>query len=175
MPAVSIVTVPVTAHFLLPDAQISTKTLFVVLGVFQLLPLLVGLFISERAPELAARLVRPIGIVMLLGIIVLLALLVPALVMSVAAIYGSGGMWAMLVIVVLSVLTGWILGGPQREYQRTLGLGTAVRSFAFCAVIASASFPGTEAISAVLSYFVIQMVVTAAVGAYFQRTAQAAA
>jgi predicted Na+-dependent transporter len=175
LPAVSIVTVPVSAHYLLPDAHIATRTLIVVIAVFQLVPLFVGLFLNERTPEVAARLDRPVLIVLLIALLVVLVPLLPATFRSITGVYGSQGILAILAIVVLSVLTGWVLGGPQREYRRTLGLGTALRSFAFCAVIATESFPGTEATAAVLTYFVIQMVVTGLIGIYFQRTAGTAA
>ncbi len=172
LPAVSIITVPISAHYLLPDAHISTRMVIVVIAVFQLVPLLAGMVLNERMPEVAARLDRPVLIVLLIALLVVLVPLVPAIVHSIAGVYGSLGMLAILAIVVLSVLTGWILGGPERAYRRTLGLGTALRSFAFCAVIATQSFPGTEATAAVLTYFVIQMVVTGLIGIYFQRTAR---
>jgi bile acid:Na+ symporter, BASS family len=170
LPAVSIVSIPITAYLLL-GTHVATLKLIFVLVVFQLVPLLLGMLIAERAPEIATRLERPLGIIVVIVLLVVLVLLVPVLIRSIATIYGSFGIWAMLCLVLLSLITGWLLGGPQREYRRTLGLGTALRSFAFCAAVAATSFAGTEASAAVLTYFVIQMVVSGLVGIYFQRTA----
>ncbi len=52
-------------------------------------------------------------------------------------------MWAILVLVLLSIATGWILGGPQPEYRRTLSIATALRNIGTCTVIATATFPDT--------------------------------
>jgi predicted Na+-dependent transporter len=84
-------------------------------------------------------------------------------------------MLAMLCIVILSVITGWLLGGPAEENRHTLSIGTALRNIGFCATIATASFPGTPVASAVLVYFLFQFVVTMLVGMYFKRTLERAA
>lgn len=172
LPAVSIITIPLTAPLVLPNVHIATYRLILVLTVFQLLPLLAGMWINGRAPATAARLMRPLAILLLLVLLVVAIPLLPTLVRSVGTIYGSRGIFAIVSLVVMSMIAGWLLGGPQREHRRTLGLGTALRSFAFCAAIAATNFPGTEASAAVLTYFVIQMVVTGLVGIYFQRTAR---
>ena len=173
LPAVSIVTIPFTAHLLLPQAEISTKTLYVVLGVFQLVPLLAGVFINERLPKLADALRRPVIVVMFVALLLVLVPLTPTLVRSIGTVYGSYGMLAMVAIVCCSMVTGWIFAGAGREYRRTAALGTAMRSFAFCALLAARSFPGAEPVAAVCAYFIVQLVVTSLVGVYFARTAAA--
>ena len=172
LPAFSIITVPITAHYVLASAHIATGSLILVLVVFQLVPLLIGMLVNDRWPSAAGRLIRPLYIFTMLVLLVVVIPIVPILVRSVTTVYGSLGILAMLSIVVLSIVTGWVLGGPQREHQRTLALGTALRSFAFCAVIATKSFPGTEATAAVVTYLLVQIIVTALVGAYFKRTAK---
>jgi len=107
----------------------------------------------------------------LLALVVLLALLGPSIVRSVSTVYGTFGILAMLAIVVLSLLTGWALGGPERAYRRTLSIGTALRNIGLAAVIASTTFEGSVASAAVLTYLVVQVVVTGVVGVYFKRTA----
>lgn len=171
MPAISIVTVPITARLVLPGAHISTSSIVVSLFVFQLVPLLLGILINQRASETAARLVRPVGVVAVLAIVALFVWLGRDIIHAIETVYGSRAILAMASIVVLSLLTGWALGGSQRAYRRTLSIGTALRNIGLAAVIATTSFGGGEVAAAVLTYLVVQAVLVAAVGVFFARTA----
>jgi len=152
-----------------PAAQLA-----ITLVMFQLVPLLIGLFVADRAPALAEKLKRPLTLVFFVAVIVLLVILGPSLVKAVTSVYGSHGIWAMLVIVLLSVATGWLLGGPADEYRRTLSIATALRNIGTCAVIATASFPDTLVGPTVLTYFLVQFIVTVIFRIYFGRSAKTA-
>lgn len=176
-PLLSILTVPFTAAIVLPPderASLPVGQFVTTLLLFQLAPLLVGMVIAERLPALGAKLERPLKLLFMLTIVALLVALVPRLVEDVGAIYGSRGMWAMLFLVVLSMITGWLLGGPDVRDRRTSTLGTALRNIGLCALVATASF-GTHSrvVSAVLVYLLIQVIVTSIVGMAFKRSANA--
>lgn len=172
LPALSIITVPITAALVLPGAQISTSSIIASLFIFQLIPLLIGIFVNERAPELSARLQRLVGIIVVIAIIVLFSLLGPGIVRAIATVYGSRGILAMLSIVILSVLTGLLLGGSDRAYRRTLIAGTALRNVGLAVVIATGSFGGGEVADAVLVYLLVQVIIVTLVGVFFSRTAK---
>ena len=177
MPAISIVTIPLTSALIFPPdiaEHVPFGKLLATLVVFQLAPLLIGLLIADRAPAVAARLQRPLLLLFFLAILALLVLLGPSLVEAVMAVYGSHGIWAMLIVVLLSVVTGWLLGGPEIEYRRTLSIATALRNIGTCAVIATASFPDTLVAPTVLTYFLVQFIVSVIFRVYFHRTASAA-
>ena len=168
MQALAIVTVPITAWLIFPvNVHVPVGNLIGTLALVQLVPLLIGMFLAERAPASALRLRRPLLLVMIASIIALLVFLAPTVEKSVASVYGSNGMFAMLALVVLSIATGWVLGGPERAYRRTLGVATALRNVALAVLVATAGFPGTDVAAAVVTYFVIQIVVATIVGAYF--------
>lgn len=170
LPALSIVTVPITASLVLPGAHISASSIVASLFIFQLVPLLIGILINERAPEAAARLRRLVGIVALIVVVTLLVLLAPRIAAAITTVYGSFGMLAMASLVILSLLTGWVLGGSERAYRRTLSVGTALRNIGLSAVIATTSFRGGEVAAAVLTYLVIQLVLVTLVGVFYTRT-----
>lgn len=178
LPLLSLVTVPLTAQLLLPPEAVARLPLghFVVtLLLFQTLPLLLGVVIGHRAPAAAPRLARIFRIVFLLTVLVLLVALAPKLAHSVSSVYGSRGMWAMLCIVVLSMLTGLALGGPARETRRVLGIATTLRNIGLAALIATANFPESSLVpAAVLTYLLIQFIVVMITGIYFTRTAERA-
>ena len=162
MPVISIITVPLTAVLVLPQneaARLPVAQFVLLLVLFQLLPLLLGVVVADRAPTLAPKLDRPAALIFLASLLILVVLLAPMAATGVATVYGSNGMWAILCIVVLSVATGWLLGGPQREMRRTLGIATSLRKVGLGLLVATTSFPKTEVAFTVLTYFLIQFVV----------------
>lgn len=176
LPLLSIVTVPATAALVLPTvakAHLPLARFVVTLLLLQLLPLLAGIAVGALAPETASKLSRPLRVLFFASALALVIVLAPLLVRDVATVYGSNGMWAMLCLVVLSLVTGWLLGAPAREDRRVLAIGTALRNIGLCALIATASFSDAAVAATVLTYFLIQFVITTLVGVYFARTAQA--
>lgn len=177
LPLVSIVTVPLTARLVLPSteaAQLPIGQFVVTLVLFQLLPLLIGVAVGTKLPSVVARLSRISQIVFLLTVVVVLVLLAPKFASGVAAVYGSHGMWAMLCIAILSMVTGWLLGGPLPENRRVLGIGTTLRNIGLAAVIATTNFRGTMVIEAVFAYLLFQFLIVTIVGIYFTRKTKAA-
>jgi BASS family bile acid:Na+ symporter len=138
---------------------------------FQLVPLLVGLLVASRAPKLATKLRRPLLLLFFVAVVALLVILGPTLIKAVASVYGSRGMLAIVVLVLLSEGSGWILGGPSVQYRRTLSIATMLRNIGTCAVVATATFPKTLVAPTVLTYFIIQFLVSIIFRVYFHRGA----
>ncbi|HEY1656162.1 MAG TPA: hypothetical protein VGF86_13720 [Candidatus Tumulicola sp.] len=178
LPLISIVTVPLMAQFVLPSkaaADLPIQQFVVTLLLFQLLPLLLGMLVGVQLPSIARRLAPIFQILFFASLIALVAILAPKLGPSITVIYGSKGMLAMLCLVLLSLGSGWLLGGPAREDRRVLGTGTALRNIGLCALVAATSFKDQRVTAAVLVYFLIQFLVTTIAGAYFKRTAETTA
>ncbi len=178
LPLLSILTIPITAALLLPpgaSAHVPLAQFLVTLVLFQLLPLLAGMLVGERSPATAQRLGRPMEIVFFAAAIALIAVLAPKLVHSIALVYGSNGMWAMLCTVLVSLGAGWLLGGPARQDRRVLSLGTALRNVGLGALVATSNFQSAQVAATVLVYFLIQFILVTILGAYYAKTAKAAA
>jgi bile acid:Na+ symporter, BASS family len=172
MPLVSLITVPITLPLVLPAnaaAHIPTASLVTNIVLFQLIPLLVGLAICQRAPSLAEKLTRPVGLLMVLTILALLAVLFPAIIRAVSTVYGSYGMITALLVVLLSVVTGWLLGGPDPSYRRTLAIGTDLRNIGLASLVATTDFPRTSVGAMVICYFIVQFVVGLLAGRTFAK------
>ncbi|HKE36014.1 MAG TPA: bile acid:sodium symporter [Candidatus Baltobacteraceae bacterium] len=172
-PLLSVVTVPITASLVLPpdrEASLPVLQFVATLVLFQFVPVLVGMFIAYRFPESVAKLEKVIKLLFPLTILILLVFLGPRLIADIGAVYGSRGMLAIACIVVLSMLTGWLLGGPGEHERVTSSLGTALRNIGLCALVATSSF-GTHSriVSTVLVYLLIQFVLTMIAGAAFRR------
>lgn len=54
----------------------------------------------------------------------------------------------MLALVMATLVIGWLLGGPGSDQRTAMGFSTAVRNVGGGLVIATASFPGTPAVTA---------------------------
>jgi bile acid:Na+ symporter, BASS family len=178
MPLLSIVTVPITAALVLPavaEQHIPFGRFAMTLVLFQLLPLLLGIVVGGSAPNLAQRLARPMQFVFFGAAAVLVILMFPELVRGVSTVWGSLRLFAMLVIVLLSMAAGWLLGGPELEDRRVLGIGTALRNVGLCALIATSNLRNERVTAAILSYLLIQMIVSSLFGAMFKRRTAAAA
>lgn len=172
LPLVSVVTVPLTADLVLPGvtaAELPLGQFVVTLLLFQVLPLFIGVAVSHRLPAVAPRLIRIAHIVFLISVVVVLVLLAPKLASSVGRVYGSNGLWAMLCLTVLSMVTGWLLGGPAAENRRVLGIGTTLRNIGLCLVLATSTFREPLVASSVLAYLLIQFIVVTLFGTYFTR------
>lgn len=175
MPAISIVSAPLTARVVFPplaQAAMPVTSLIVTLTVFQLLPLVIGLLISDRAPRPAAKLVRPLAVVVAICIIAVLLMLAPAVAKAVATVYGTYGLLTALLVILFSLGSGWLLGGPQAPYRNTLALATVLRNIGLALLIATLNFPETAAAAMVIGYFLVQVVVSTIAGRLFARSSR---
>jgi BASS family bile acid:Na+ symporter len=173
MPALSTITVPLTARIVLPtgaETHVPLASFIVNLVVFQLVPLLFGLLIAQRAPALAEKLVRPLLVVFVLCILVVLIAVSPVIGRSFATVTGSRGLITALALVLLSIAAGWVLGGPDASYRRTLSISTAMRNVGLASLVATVNFPGTAAAAAAMCYFIIQLIVVMIAGRFFARS-----
>ncbi len=172
LPAISVLTVPLTARFVLPgETTVAAENIIKSLVLYQLVPLLLGMLVKARTPAIAARLVKPVSLVCVVAILVVLIALAKIWFASTTAVFGSLGILAMLTLVILSLLTGWFLGGPRRSNRRTLGVGTALRNPGLAAVIATTSFGGSIAEAAVMTYLLVQFVVVMVFGTTYKPAA----
>ena len=177
LPALSVVTIPITAHFVLPlgaRAHLPLAQFLTTLVLFQLVPLLIGLLVSYRAPALAMRLDLPLTIVFAVAVGTLLTMSFLVIVKSVSGVYGSRAMLAELCIVLLCIGTGWLLGGPEVPYRRTLSIATTLRNVGLCSLIAATAFPASLAEASVCTYFIVQFIIVIIFRMLFHRAAQTA-
>ena len=172
LPAISIITVPLTIPLVLPveaQSHIALGSFITNLLLLELLPLVVGLVLRERMATVAATLHKVAGVVWIVALIVICFGLFPKMGAAFAAVYGSRGLMATLVLVVLSAATGWLLGGNEPSYRNTMTLSTIMRNFSLGLLVAGQSFPDTVVGEVVLTYFVIQFVVANLLGQVLKR------
>jgi BASS family bile acid:Na+ symporter len=118
--------------------------LIVSIALYIFLPMCAGVWTARRVPIIARRLVLPLG---LLATVVFLFLMWETRLMRREAfngISGSGTVLAMFLLLLLSMLIGWLIGGPDRETRRILATSTGMRNVIVVLYIARYCFADTN-------------------------------
>jgi BASS family bile acid:Na+ symporter len=165
---------PLLLRLLLPltsgnqPLQINAVQMVGTLFVSQLLPLCAGLAVRQWRPGLASRLLRPAN---RLSLVLNLATLGVVLVAQFQMLIGIPvkAFVGMLVLVLGSVALGWLLGEKGSRNRKTLAVTTSVRNVGVSLVLATASFPGTKAVTAAMAFAVFQTMVMAVVSLLWGR------
>jgi BASS family bile acid:Na+ symporter len=126
-----------------------------------LAPLALGIFIREVMPTFAGRIVKPVGLIglvlLILGILPVLFKAMPAIV----SLIGNGTLLAIVVFVLLALVAGHWLGGPEPENRPVLALSTASRHPGVALAIAHTNFPEVKlAAAAILLYMLVSAIVS---------------
>ncbi len=176
--ALSVITVPITIQFVLPPAaaaQVPVVKFLTTLVAFQLAPLVLGALIAPRiATPVADKLVKLLHLAFLVAALVLVVLIFPRIVSWVSTVYGVGHLLVIAAIGAFSLLVGWLLGGPDRQYRRTLSIATLMRNIGLCALIGTEpAFADTAVVPTIFSYFLITFVLSLPVRVYYRRTRNA--
>jgi predicted Na+-dependent transporter len=114
------------------------------IALYIALPLCAGLWAAQRVPKIGPKLELPLGL--LASVVFVFLMWETRLVRREAfdAIRGGGAIWAMLLLLLLSMLIGWLIGGPDRETRRVLAISTGMRSVIVVLYIARYCLPGTN-------------------------------
>jgi hypothetical protein len=99
---------------------------------------------AKRAPKRAPRLVAPLEILASAVFVFLMWETRLARREALYAIAGRGTILAMFSLLILSMLIGWFIGGPDDEARRVLATSTGMRSVIVVLYIARYCFPGTN-------------------------------
>jgi predicted Na+-dependent transporter len=144
---VSIAMTPLAVEMMPVPAQRNQRPILLLITnivVYVALPLCAGLWAARHAPKIAPRLVLPLGV--LATVAFLFLMWETRLVRREAfnTIRGHGTVLAMLLLLLLSMLIGWLIGGPDLESRRVLATSTGMRSVIVVLYVARYCFPGTN-------------------------------
>jgi bile acid:Na+ symporter, BASS family len=113
------------------------------LVLYVISPLLVGFALNRWDHDLARVLRKPAstcaGIFFAAGAVLMLSVRSAA-----TKKIGANAILAVLLLIVGSMIVGWIMGGPNRGTRRVMAVNTSMRNVALCLAIAARSFPGTD-------------------------------
>jgi BASS family bile acid:Na+ symporter len=108
--------------------------------VFLLLPLVAGMLVGGRMDRQAEKLSKLFGIVSVVLFIAVMLLLKGDRKEAMNAI-GKEALLYMLLFIVLSMITGWLMAGRRKDARPVLATVTSMRNVALCLLIALKTFP----------------------------------
>jgi predicted Na+-dependent transporter len=122
------------------------------IALYIALPLACGVWAAHHLSKITRRMVLPLGI--LASVLFLLLMWETRLVRTEAytAIRGGGAVIAMFLLLLLSMLIGWLIGGPDRESRRVLATATGMRSVIVVLYVARYCFPDTTVHAVPITY-----------------------
>ena len=144
---VSIAMTPLAVEVMPQTAQRNERPILLLIMSIVLyiaLPLGAGLWAARHAPKIAPRLVLPLGVLATVAFVFLMWETRLVRREAFNTIRGRGTILAMLLLLLLSMLIGWLIGGPDRESRRVLATSTGMRSVIVVLYVARYCFPGTN-------------------------------
>ena len=147
---VTIIYIPLVLPLMLQGVQVNPWEIAKSLIVLMLIPLAIGLFIKSSAPETAASYQPLMNKVSSLALLVLMVVGLGLNISNILNLIGTGGILALLLFVVGSLVIGLLLGGRQGSTRSVMGLGTAQRNVSAALVVAAQNFSGTNTLVFVL-------------------------
>jgi BASS family bile acid:Na+ symporter len=148
--AVTVLYVPLVLPILLPGVEINPWDIAKSLIMSMLVPLSIGLLIKAHSPDSAEAWAVVMNKISSLAILVLMVVALGLNISNIINMIGSGGILALLLFIVGSLLIGSILGGSDPAIRSVMGLGTAQRNIAAAILITAQNFSEGNTLSLVL-------------------------
>jgi bile acid:Na+ symporter, BASS family len=161
LPAISALTIPVTAQLLLPGRERAgvPASHLVAFALLQLVPLAFGMLVRYVNPASSVKLSRIVIGWQTVAAAVTLALLAPRMVASAIAVFGSYTAVAALCTFTLAFGIGWTFGGPALADRVTSAMATMIRNVTMALAIADDLADPLVSTSVVVC-FLVQVVLT---------------
>lgn len=162
---VTIIFAPLVLPLLLEDIQVDSWEMLRSLVTTMLIPLAAGLFVKARYEELAQSvgpyMMQASSITMITQVALGLVLAAGDLL----GLLGTGAVLAALLFIVLTLVLGYTLGGPDRDTRVATGLGTAQRNISAAMLITVQNFAEPKVLIMVLAGAALMLVVNSLVAA----------
>ena len=137
------------------------------------LPVIIGLLIHHFAPGTAERIGKPVrvlaNVLFILLFVVLIVLLAVAPQLRAMLHFWGLPMAAILIMVVVSLASGHLLGGPSREQRSALAIASIARNVGLALFIAGLSDYGQNFIPTVLTYMILGALLAVPYGVWSKR------
>jgi len=144
---VSVAMTPLAIEIMPETLQRNQQPLLLLIASIALyiaLPLCAGVWAARQAPRIAQRLVLPLGLIATAAFLFLMWETRLVRRQAFNTIRGGGTILAMFLLLIISMVIGWLIGGPDRETRRILTTSTGMRSVIVVLYIARYCFPGTN-------------------------------
>jgi bile acid:Na+ symporter, BASS family len=131
---------PLVLPLLLEGVSVNPLSIARSLVVLMLLPLAAGLAAKRKYEAVAVKVAPLLNKVSSLSLLLLIALLLATNIQNIAAMFGTRGVLASSIFLLVSFGTGWLLGGPGPDTRSVLALGSGQRNIAAALVVGGQNF-----------------------------------
>jgi BASS family bile acid:Na+ symporter len=172
---VTIIILPIALPLLLTEVSVTFWDIASGLVYLILVPLAVSLFVRARYEPVALNYKPFFAQAANISLLILMVLMIILNFSDVIGLLGSGGLLASLILVVVTVASGYLLGGlggPATKWVQALGAGQ--RNIAAAMVVATMNF-GNDEVVMVVVYSLIGMVIMTPLSLELGKRAKAAA
>jgi BASS family bile acid:Na+ symporter len=156
----TVVFMPFIVPLLVPEAAVSASMIAVPLALTMLLPLGVGLVLSELAPRWASRIARIGGMLSTITLVLVLASTLILYARDLRNIVASPAALAVVLFVLGAFAIGYVIASPHPERRVVLGLGTAQRNIAAATIVAAENVRVPDTLTLVNADALVLVVVT---------------
>jgi BASS family bile acid:Na+ symporter len=156
---VTILYVPIVLPLLLQGVSVNPWDIAQSLIVLMLIPLAIGLLIKSHSPESAAHWLPVMNKISSLAILILLVVGLGLNAKNILSLIGTGGLLALLLLIVGSLIIGFLLGGRDPSVRSVMGLGTAQRNLSAAIVITAQNFTEGNTMTFILVASVLMLLV----------------
>jgi bile acid:Na+ symporter, BASS family len=144
---VSIAMIPLAIEVMPQTAQRNERPVLILItsiALYIVLPMFAGVWAARCLPNVTPRLVLPLNLLATITFVFLMWETRLLRRQAFNAIRGGGTVLAMFLLLVLSMLIGWLIGGRDRETRRILATSTGMRSVIVVLYIARYCFPDSN-------------------------------
>jgi BASS family bile acid:Na+ symporter len=168
-----VIYLPFVLPLLFPGIEVNTVAIAMPLIVQILLPLAAGLLMNYRYDE-EAEMTRPIMAEISNISLALMIVLNLGNVGNMLGLLGTGSILAVLLVLTVGLVVGYLVGGPDVKTRRVLSIGTAQRNYAAAFVLAIGNFPDLSSVFLLLlAASLISMILVMVVAGEFGKRAKA--
>jgi BASS family bile acid:Na+ symporter len=137
---VTVAYMPLVLPLLLEGVSVDPLKIARSLVLLMLVPLAIGLLVKARLSGVAASTQPLLNKLSTLSLAVLIVLLLITNAQNVVNLFGTRGILASMLFIVVGCAVGWILGGPGSDMKSVSSLGTAQRNIAASLVVGGQNF-----------------------------------
>jgi BASS family bile acid:Na+ symporter len=163
---------PLVMPLLLEGVAVDPAKIARSLVVLMLLPLLVGLVTRSRAATVASRLAPLLNRLSSASLTLMIVLLVVTNVRNIVSLFGTRGILASIVFLIVGIAVGWLLGGSSRDIKSVLALGTAQRNIAAALVVGGQNFDDPRVVVMVAVVAIVGLLVLMPLARQFGKSTQ---
>jgi predicted Na+-dependent transporter len=147
---VSIPYLPLVLPLVLPGVRVDPLAIAVSLVLTMLLPLGIALVVRARYPEPAGQLQPLMGQASNAALVLVFVTSLLANLREIIGVIGTGGILAVLILIVGGIAIGYLLAGPSGDTRTVLGLGTGQRNISAALLVSTQSFTDPQVLALVL-------------------------